>query len=174
AYPNPQQLVMMRASDRAKNIIEAPISYGEFSDWRRGGPPAGAMAAYQMGAVSLADADLPERLDAARASEGLFELLGVVPALGRTLNAADAVPGSAPVAVISDRLWRRQFNADEAVIGRAVRLNNRAVTIVGVLPATFREAFGLQPDCWIPLWFDNPTLQRPDVRTLIVIGRIAP
>src|SRR5689334_4097379 len=75
AYPNPQQLVMMRASDRAKNIIEAPISYGEFSEWRRS-LPAEAVAAYQMGAVSMADADLPERLDAARASEGLFELLG--------------------------------------------------------------------------------------------------
>ena len=174
AYPKPHELVLLRATNRAKNIIEAPISHAEFGAWRQGSTPFDGLVAYQMGTVSLSGADVPERLDAERVSDRYFALLGIAPILGRTLGAADTAADAAPAAVISEGVWRRQFQADPAVVGRAVRINGRAVTIVGVMPAAFRDTYGLQPDCWLPLAFDNPALQRPDARTLVVIARLSP
>src|SRR5262249_55231364 len=81
----------------------------DFIAWRDAAPtlPLRAMAAYQYGTASLTDADTPERIDAARVSEGYFDILGMIPMLGRTLGATDAIPASAPAAVTSERLSRR-------------------------------------------------------------------
>lgn len=68
-------------------------------------------------------------------SANYFAVLGVRAALGRTWERGDEdLPD---VVVISDRLWRREFAADPAVVGRSITLNGRPVGIIGVLP----------PDC---------------------------
>lgn len=57
-----------------------------------------------------------------------------------------------PIAVISDRLWRSNFHADPAVIGKAVRINGHQLTIIGVTPPEFHGSFGgLALDVWVPL-----------------------
>ena len=79
-----------------------------------------------------------EWVNAQVVSANAFDLLGVKPVLGRTfLPGEDRKPGGNPVLVISERLWRRRFAGDPAVIGRVVDLNRHAFTIVGVAPASF-------------------------------------
>jgi predicted permease len=74
---------------------------------------------------------------------GFFSTLGVRARYGRTLTAADDVPGSpdGPVAVISDRFWQRRFNRDPAVIGKPLVLDGTTFTVVGVTPPEF---FGME------------------------------
>lgn len=81
-----------------------------------------------------------------------FVLAGQRPLIGRLLNASDDAPGAAPTAVLSERIWRREFGADSSVLGTTVNVNRRPVTIVGVVPAAFR-GFSLQiaPEVFIPL-----------------------
>src|SRR6185295_4963588 len=84
--------------------------------------------------ANLTGAGDAERLEGVRVATGFFDVLGVPPMLGRTLTGRDERD---QVAVMTDRLWRRRFGADPAVIGRPVSLNGTAHTIIGILPAGF-------------------------------------
>jgi predicted permease len=72
------------------------------------------------------------------ASANMFDVLGVGPAAGRLLRETDDRPGAEPVAVLSHGYWLRAFAADHEIVGQSLILDNRAVTIIGVLPRTFR------------------------------------
>ena len=73
-----------------------------------------------------------------RVTEDFLRVVGVVPALGRGFDAAELVENGRDAAVLSDGLWRREFGADPAVLGREIRVGGRSHTIVGVLPPAFR------------------------------------
>lgn len=87
------------------------------------------------------------------ATANFFGVLGVQPLLGRTfLPNEDQKPGGDAVLVISETFWRRQFNADPAIVGQSVELNRHAFTIVGVVPAAFHGTMsGLACDFWAPV-----------------------
>lgn len=87
------------------------------------------------------------------ATENFFDVLGVRPILGRGFVREEGLkPGGAPVLILSEDCWRRQFGADPGILGRAVMLNRRSFTIVGVMPSEFRGTMGgLNCDFWAPL-----------------------
>jgi predicted permease len=118
----------------------------------QGGVFTGALASMPTPATLTVD-NQAEWIGAQIISANAFELLGVKPLLGRTfLPDEDQKPGGHPVLVISERLWRRKFNADPAVIGRVVDLNRHPFTIVGVVPASFLGTMAPSiHDAWAPL-----------------------
>jgi predicted permease len=81
-----------------------------------------------------------------------FSVLGVAPAAGRLLEAADDTP-SAPIAVVlSHRFWRRTFAGSRAIVGRSLALNHVPVTVVGVAAPSFTSLTpGRVSDAWLPL-----------------------
>lgn len=84
-----------------------------------------------------------------------FSMLGLIPQAGRLLSQQDIPTSGEHVAVISDRLWRESFGADPSLIGKSIRMNHTAVTIVGVAPARFRGLNQASPaDVWLPLRTD--------------------
>jgi predicted permease len=94
--------------------------------------------------------------DVARAqvvSGNYYRGLGVQPSIGRTITDSDDQAAATPVAVISNRFWVRRFNRDQAVIGKQIKLNNLAFTIVGVTPEEFTGTgqVGSSPDISVPL-----------------------
>src|SRR5438552_3273469 len=66
-----------------------------------------------------------------------FQVLGVQPAMGRLFTADEARGGPQPVTLLGNAYWRRQFNADPAIVGQAIELNGTPITVVGVLPESF-------------------------------------
>ncbi|MGE5246292.1 MAG: ABC transporter permease [Betaproteobacteria bacterium] len=92
-----------------------------------------------------------ERVYGGLVSSNYFSVLGVGPQAGRLFADADDRHGPAYLAVLSDRLWRRRFGADPAIVGRAITLNGRPFTVVGVAPAGFQGTSLLAPDLWVPL-----------------------
>jgi putative ABC transport system permease protein len=89
--------------------------------------------------AALGGADHVERIELLATSPNYFELLGVKAALGTTYTQKDWAPGFLDGVVISDALWRRQFGADPAVLGRRIRADMDPYTIIGVLPPGFRH-----------------------------------
>ena len=81
-----------------------------------------------------------------------FEFLGMKALLGRGLVPDDARAGAPPVAVMSYRVWQKDFNADPAIVGRVVTLNGKQVTLIGVMPPRF--LFGGE-DFWLPMTLDR-------------------
>jgi putative ABC transport system permease protein len=143
-------------------------------DVRELAPAVGSLdtiAAYTGRAVTLTDGGEPERIAAQLVTANLFPLLGQPLQLGQGFSDNDDRPQAGGVALISDSLWRRRYASDRSAIGRIVRLDNVAFTIVGVMPPRFR--FPSTGELWIPL---TPALDPSGAatRALSVIGRLAP
>jgi predicted permease len=80
-----------------------------------------------------------------------FALLGVPPMAGRPLAISDDEPTSAPVLMLSERLWRRRYGGDRTVVGRTIDLDGTAVSVVGIVPASFGGLNQMvAPDLWLP------------------------
>jgi predicted permease len=123
------------------------------------------------GAATMAQGEL--------VSGNYFETLGVIAALGRTLDSEDEKPGAEPVAVLDYGYWKRAFGGSPIVIGRTLRLNNSAFTIVGVADSRFtRLTPGKSVDLWVALTqgteLGQVWTQRADANNwwLVVVGRL--
>ena len=108
--------------------------------------------------------------------QNFFQVLGVQPAMGRVFTAEDGRHGAAPVVLLSDAWWRRQFNADPAIVGKAIDLNGRQTTVIGVLPRTFDFGAVFSPgakvDAITPLDLYGPPRDWGNIITMI--GRMKP
>jgi putative ABC transport system permease protein len=91
------------------------------------------------GSENLSGTSQPERVEGMVSGFSYFSVLGVVPQIGRLYGPQDFTLGIAPVAVISDGLWRRAYGADPNVLGRTLWNDNDPYTIIGVLPRGFRH-----------------------------------
>jgi predicted permease len=84
-------------------------------------------------------------------TDNIFSVLGVTPQFGRFFYSGED-RADAPVAVISDRYWRTRFQADPAIVGGAVTINQIPFTVIGIAPRDFLGiSVGSSPDLWVPL-----------------------
>ena len=93
-------------------------------------------------------------------------MLRVQPALGRLFLDSDHETGAPYITVLSHELWTSRFGADPGAVGRTIRIDGDVVTIVGVLPPTFRLVMS-DADLWVPRRFDSDDRQN----RLRVVGR---
>jgi putative ABC transport system permease protein len=156
------------------------FSYPDYEQLRAHSDAFEEVAAYHEAQVTLTRRGEPTSIRAVVASPSLFRLLRARPLLGRLFTAQDDREGAPPVVVIGQDLWRNRFSGDPNVIGATIELNNRAYTVVGVLPASLRfPPFIAQTEAWIPLVSD-PLAQIQQVRLkrgffyLSVICRLKP
>ncbi|HWP71808.1 MAG TPA: ABC transporter permease [Gemmatimonadaceae bacterium] len=120
----------------------APWSYPKYAFFRNQQRSYAALAAHSASQSILTGAD-PERIPVEEVTAAYLQTLGIRVARGRDFPAQlDAAPAAARVALISDALWQRRFNADPAVVGRSLGLNNQPWEIIGVLPPGFRGLSG--------------------------------
>src|SRR5262245_66118972 len=96
--------------------------------------------------------------------------MGVPPLIGRTILPEDARADAAPVAVLGYRFWQRQFGGDPNVIGRPLRLNDKARTVIGVMPKRFMWRGA---DVYLPVTFQRGRVVE-GVRGVHLLGRLKP
>ncbi len=159
------------------------ISYPDFRDYRDSSRSLAGAIAFQDRALSLTDGTEAELVWAEFVSGNFFDVLGVRPVTGRFFRTEEQedAPGKHPVVVISERFWQRHFHADPAIIGKAVRLNGRELTVIGVAPAEFLGTIvGLSYDFWLPLSMEpllggaENWLEYRGARALHVLARLRP
>ena len=146
------------------------------------------LACAPFGRVSVFVDGQSEIANAFISSGNYYQLLGVTARIGRTILPEDDRPTATPVAVISSKYWHSRFGTDPAVVGKAIKVNNVPITIVGVIAPHF---FGIQqpvanpPDISLPLSLDAqlstgppstdpPRLSQPTYWWLQVMGRLKP
>jgi predicted permease len=129
------------------------FSYLEVRDIRDGNSVFSAVAADRIMDFGLEADGTTRPVWGYEVSGQYFEVLAVKPYLGRLLTRADDDhPGAAEVAVLSWPAWKSYFNSDLAIIGKTVRIDKHAYTVIGVTPQGFygTEKF-IQPDVFIPM-----------------------
>ncbi len=119
------------------------------------------IACAPFGRVNVVVDGQAEIAEAFISSGNYFQMLGVTARIGRTILPEDDIPTAPPVAVISSKYWHSRFGTDPAVVGKAVKVNNVPVTIVGVIVAAVqrRTAAGRQPAGHIPAALARPAAQ---------------
>ena len=112
-----------------------------------------------------------ERISGYGFSPAVFQALGVKPAMGRFYTEEeDQVDNFAPVIVITHRLWKRHFNSDPNVIGKTLTLDQKPITVIGLLPENF-SFFGDEVDFITPLEVGRTQAQSKQ-GFIIVLGRL--
>ncbi len=129
-------------------------SYLDYTDYRDRLTLVSGLAIGRFTPLSLGPEGKTRRAWAELVSANYFDVLQVKPQLGRTFRPEEGAdkPGAFPLAVISHRLWQREFRGDPRVLGRTIRLNRRELTIIGVAPPEFRGSLtGVVFDVWAPI-----------------------
>jgi putative ABC transport system permease protein len=172
-YEDPQRLMVLRET-KLPQFPEFSVSPGNFFDWRNQATTFESLVAYNNTAYNFVAPNAePERLRAARATAGLFELLGAKPAHGRLFLDEEEKQGRENVVILSNRLWTRLFGSDPDIIGQSVTMSAGSYTIVGVMPATFQFP-DADTELWTPLSFPGNQAQNHGSHYLAVIGRLKP
>ena len=169
-YADPNALIFLTEGQSRDGGRGAALSYPDFVDYAASTKTIASLGAYASRTFTLTGIPEPERIEGARVSASMFPTLGIAPALGRGLAAADDRLGAAPVALIGDGLWERRFARDPQVIGRSLEIDGKATTVVGVMPPDVR--FPGRGDLWLP--HARSVIDERDNHYLRGIGRLAP
>lgn len=128
-----------------------PVAPAVYRDWHAQTHGFEDMAAFRDYGYNLTGEhqELPEVVEAGGATSNFFSLLGVQPALGRTFTEDEDKPTGNHVALLAWSLYQRRFAGDPSIVGKTIRLDTNAYTVIGVLPERF--AFpGMQAQLWTP------------------------
>ena len=159
-----------------------PFSYLDFADLRDSARSFTGLLAYHDDYMTITGSDKPERLYGALVSSNYFEVLGVRPILGRSLEstAPNERLGVAE-AVLGYGLWQTRFGADPSIIGKTIQINLHPYTIVGVAPEAFQGCkSGIRAELWIPVgmdsevWGEGPRMKDRGTFWLNVLGKLKP
>jgi len=176
-YRDPERLASIHITipKIAAQYPELPVNVAHYLAWRRDVKSFEGIGLCEAGRVILTEGGQSERVVRARMTANLFALLGARPAMGRLFVEGEDEEGKDRVVILSDRFWRHRFQADPAIVGRKILLNDEAYEVVGVMPERFPfprntdlvklsggtgTALG-DPDVWKPMGYRKSELSNP-------------
>jgi predicted permease len=176
-YPQPEQVVALFT--KTPESSRWSISYPNFLDWQRENRSFSSIAAFRDDDFNLTGLGEPERLKIVMVSHTFFPILGVLPITGRLFTEQENQLGAGPVILISERLWKRKFGSAPDITGRAITLNGKRYTILGVIPAGFRFVnfnFYNDADAYLPIgqWDEKLFRNRATGMGMDAVGRLKP
>ena len=174
-FKDPGQLVAIWEHDQQRAQRDADheeVAPANLSDWQRGSRTIAGVSTYGMQQLSVTTGDETDEVSASAVSWSHFALLGVHPLLGRAFTPRDSEPGSEPVVILNESLWRRRFGGDSGIIGRSILVGGANKTVVGIIGTSL--AFPRDVELWTPR---APTAAQLAVRSahyLRVVARLQP
>ncbi len=147
-FPDSNRLIQVWRGELPA-LTYGSASFQRYLDWREHQRVFTDLGAWAPRGVTLAGPEGPERAPGATASASFFRVIGAPPIIGRYFSDAEDRRGGDRVAVISEALWRRRYQASPSVLGTGVQIDGEAYSIIGVAPSGFSEVWRLE--VWIPL-----------------------
>jgi predicted permease len=182
----PDRLVRIFSKDKKPTGGYRSFSYHNFTEVREKNSAFTGVAAFSVCMAGVNEGDLIRKTFTFLASANYFDIFGVRMWKGRAFLPEEEKPGSAvPVAVVSYTYWRKA-GSDPDLVGKTIRLNSRAFTVVGIAPEGFTGTSAMfSPEFWLPLGmyeavandFTNEkkqTLADPKNHALMLVARLKP
>jgi putative ABC transport system permease protein len=173
-YPHPDRIVMI--SDIGDGGSHLDVTFGTYRELAARSRSFDAFAVMKPWQPTLTGSAEPERLEGQRVSADYFRALAVSPSPGRAFQGSEDHAAGPDVVILSERLLRRRFGGDTAIVGRQITLDDHTFTVVGVMPATFENVLAPSAELWAPLQY--AVSFTPDSREwghhLRMVGRLRP
>ncbi|MGH7554475.1 MAG: ABC transporter permease [Longimicrobiales bacterium] len=137
-FAEQDRLVLVRQLREGDPVdLATGLSMPNFRDLEAAATTLSAVTAYDEQNVNVTGVDRPERIEVVSATPNFFEVLGVVPALGRGFRAEEGAAGTGRVLVLTHAYWTARFLSDPGVVGRSISLDGQPHTIIGVMAEDF-------------------------------------
>ena len=173
--PQPERIVVLGELNAEKNPTRAIVSPRNLEDWEQQSQTLEHFGQWRdWRTFRLAISDGTVGLSSAIASPEFFLALGLKPVLGRTFLPEENQPGHDQVVLLSHSCWQTQFGGDRSIVGKAITLDRKSFTIVGVLPAEMETLDVGWPKIWAPVSIDPDQSLGRHVRNRRVYARLKP
>ncbi|HEV3197936.1 MAG TPA: ABC transporter permease [Bryobacteraceae bacterium] len=169
-FEQSDRVMFLSSNDHPKNRNDIGVSYPDFRDWRAQSKTFKGLAAFSQTGFVVSDTNAPERYNGPRLTANAFALIGQKPMLGRDFLPDEDRVGAAPVCILGYTVWENRYGRDPNILGKNIRINDVATTIVGVMPKGMK--FPLNADLWIPL-VPMAEFEKREARDVQVFGRLA-
>lgn len=171
-FANPDKIVFVSATARAG--YNQPSSWASYQDDVAQLRTFSAFAGFSDYRKITLDAPTtgPTSIDSVRSTDNFFQVFGVNPLLGRTFLPGEQQEGKNEIVVLSYDAWQKFFNGDRSVLGKSVRLDGRAFTVIGVMPAGFRYPLNQNNAVYIPRVLDQSWMNNRGAHWLRTVGRL--
>ena len=174
-FREPERLVTVYRT--TPHFDTGPFSPANYSDLAHETRQLEGLAAITPTTALLQLTDEAAQVSVKRVTGNLFPLLGVRALRGRMLTADDDRAGTPQVVVIGEELWHERFGGDASLVGKVVRLDGQAYTVVGIAPRGMGIPHGsqvLRSQVWTPMRFSPSELSQRRSNYLLALGRLAP
>jgi predicted permease len=168
-FPEADRLASVYMRFTPQNMARGTLSMADYLDVRASAGAFEEIAAYSHSRLDVTGGDAPEQLIGVNVTPSLFTVLGARPLIGRTFLPDEDKPNGSRLILLSEALWKRRFNADPAIAGRTITGNGAVLTIVGVMPASFRYPLA-NTEFWTNMSMVPPTRRGPFALT--TVGRL--
>jgi predicted permease len=170
--PHPEQIVVLASHQQGAPLGASNFSYADLADFRK--QAAGMFSdvfAYAPFPAGLGVDGRADEMTASVVSGNYFSALGLKPALGRLLLPGQGErPGDSPYVVLAYSYWQRRFGGDRSVVGKQVRVDGKAATIIGVAPKGFHGTYSIfDMDAFLPL---SMFVQGPELDGFFTVRRM--
>lgn len=176
-YPQPEQLQRISLQNPRNRFN---LSIADFLALRDSPKGFAAIAGYtrrgstfyrQTFTMTLTGDEQPSIVEGTWITANYFDVLGVLPQIGRTPVAGEDSPDAEPVVVISDGFWRSRYASSDNVLGSLLEINDTSYAVIGVMPPEFQPVGGDEAQLWPAFRMKEPGRRGPFFLT--VVGRLA-
>jgi putative ABC transport system permease protein len=149
-FPEPEQLVQLWEANPSRGYSRNVVNPINFLDWSDRTHSFDGMAAASSQVINITGQGAPVGLPGMQVSPAFFSVLKATPLIGRAFLSEEGQPGKNNVAVLGYGLWQSRFGGDRSIVGRQIRIDGAATTIIGVMPSGFRLP-KTRAEIWTPL-----------------------
>jgi putative ABC transport system permease protein len=171
-FPEPEQLVFLFGTSPKRGVDLDVTSVPNYLDWQAQARSFSAVAAADGGSRNLTGDGEPESVGIGLVSSEFFDVMRVKPALGRVFLAEEDDGEQPDVVVLGHALWQRRLGGDPRVLGKTLMVNDRPLTVVGVMPQSF--AFPQGAEMWLPATWSAQAKTARGALFLPVVARRKP
>jgi putative ABC transport system permease protein len=172
SFPNLDRLVMVLSLPAQETIFWNAVSPADYLDWKSQSRSFEQMGAWETSDFNLTGNGEPEKLVGGQVSANFFDILGVVPAMGRPFRPDEEQLGHEQEVILSHGLWQRRFASDPQIVGKVILLDGKKYDVVGVAASDFTFPIGVE--MWLPLALKPEEQTLRSSRYLLPIMRLKP